>query len=129
MVIERGFIMKVLMKLLCLCLLTGCSMNTIFLDQQNHQKKQWDYTMADPQYFDDAVFIGSSRMLGLRQDQRFQSAMFYTMQELSFDFLLTKKCIDSYGYSITILDALKLQDFKKVYLDLGSDEVNWMSPS
>ncbi len=32
-------------------------------------------------------------MLGLRQDQRFQSAMFYTMQELSFDFLLTKNAL------------------------------------
>ncbi len=30
---------------------------------------------------------------------------------------------------MTILDALKQQNFKKVYLDLGSDEVNWMSPS
>lgn len=121
--------MKVLMKLLCLCLLTGCTTNTIFVNQQNNQKKQWDYAIADSQYFNDAVFIGSSRMLGLRQNQRFQSAMFYTMQELSFDFLLTKKCIDSYGYSVTILDALKQQNFKKVYLDLGSDEVNWMSPS
>ena len=97
------------MKLLCLCLLTGCTTNTIFVNQQNNQKKQWDYAIADSQYFNDAVFIGSSRMLGLRQDQRFQSAMFYTMQELSFDFLLTKKCIDSYGYSVTILDALKQQ--------------------
>ena len=70
--------MKVLMKLLCLCLLTGCTTNTIFVNQQNNQKKQWDYAIADSQYFNDAVFIGSSRMLGLRQDQRFQSAMFYT---------------------------------------------------
>ncbi|WP_277910210.1 hypothetical protein [Coprobacillus cateniformis] len=31
--------MKVLMKLLCLCLLTGCTTNTIFVNQQNNTKK------------------------------------------------------------------------------------------
>lgn len=121
--------MKILLKLLCLCLLTGCTTNTVIIQKQNNEKKEWIYTSANPDYFNDAVFIGSSRMMGLKQDSRLASAMFYTMPELSFDFLLSRKGIDVNGYSVTILDALKEQHFEKVYLDLGSDEVNWMSPS
>lgn len=121
--------MKLLIKLLCLCLLTGCSSSTMFISQQNNKKKEWGYTSANQQYFDDAVFIGSSKMLGLRQDSRFESATFYTMQEMSFDFLLSKKCIDNQDQSVTIFEVLKKQEFQKVYLDLGSDEVNWMSPN
>ncbi len=84
------------------------------------------FTKVDDSYFDDAVFIGDSRMVGLSQycpeiDSR---ATFFAKKSLTIYNLQKDAWIDvENGPKETIFDALSKISFSKVYIMVGINEI------
>ena len=80
---------------------------------------------VDPDWFQDAVFIGDSRTDGLRLYSGISGVDFICYKGLtSFEFN-NKKCISSDGGKITALEALQKKQYAKVYLMLGLNELGY----
>ena len=84
------------------------------------------YTSVDDSYFDDALFIGDSRMVGLSQycqdiDAR---ATFYAKKSLSIYNIRDDKWIETEdGDEISLAEALETNHFSKVYIMVGINEL------
>lgn len=84
------------------------------------------YTSVDDSYFDDALFIGDSRMVGLSQycqdiDAR---ATFYAKKSLSIYNIRDDKWIETEdGDEISLAEALATNHFSKVYIMVGINEL------
>lgn len=84
------------------------------------------YISVDDSYFDDALFIGDSRMVGLSQycqdiDAR---ATFYAKKSLSIYNIRDDKWIETEdGDEISLAEALATNHFSKVYIMVGINEL------
>ena len=94
--------------------------------KQSTTVKPKSFTLVDDSYFDDAVFIGDSRMVGLSQycpelDSR---ATFFAKKSLTIFNLRDDAWIDvENGPKETIFDALSKISFSKVYIMVGINEI------
>lgn len=84
------------------------------------------YISVDDSYFDDALFIGDSRMVGLSQycqdiDAR---ATFYAKKSLSIYNIRDDKWIETGdGDEISLAEALETNHFSKIYIMVGINEL------
>ena len=84
------------------------------------------FISVDDSYFDDALFIGDSRMVGLSQycqdiDAR---ATFYAKKSLSIYNIRDDKWIETEdGDEISLAEALETNHFSKVYIMVGINEL------
>lgn len=84
------------------------------------------YISVDDSYFDDALFIGDSRMVGLSQycqdiDAR---ATFYAKKSLSIYNIRDDKWIETAdGDEISLAEALETNHFSKIYIMVGINEL------
>lgn len=84
------------------------------------------YISVDDSYFDDALFIGDSRMVGLSQycqdiDAR---ATFYAKKSLSIYNIRDDKWIETEdGDEISLAEALETNHFSKIYIMVGINEL------
>lgn len=84
---------------------------------------------VDPSYFDDAVFIGDSRMEGFKLYSGLDNAMYLTSVGATVDTVANKATERlSSGAKVPIMDALAQKSFSKVYLMLGMNELGWVYP-
>lgn len=80
-------------------------------------------------YFDDAVFIGDSRMEGFKLYSGLNNAKFLTAVGATVDTVESKATERlSTGEKVSIMNALAREDFSKVYLMLGMNELGWVYP-
>ncbi len=96
----------------------------------NDADKTYEFTTVDPDYFTDAVFIGDSRTVGLSEycaelDER---ATFYSKVSLTIYQALTKPFIKKDDEKITVEQALSENEFGKVYIMLGLNEIGTGTP-
>lgn len=87
---------------------------------------------ADEKYFENTLFIGDSRMLGLGMSCQNLGATFYAAVGLSINQLNTKKVINvDSETSYTVMEAVENsdKDFKRIYLMFGLNELGWAYPS
>lgn len=80
---------------------------------------------VDNTYFDDAVFIGDSRTEGLILYTGLSNATVYANQGLMVDTVFTSPVIQMDGQKLSVVEALKRTEFKKVYIALGINETGW----
>ena len=80
-------------------------------------------------WFSDAVFLGDSRTDGLRLYSGIKGATFICHTGLSVFTIGTNACINSDGGKITVMDALAKQQWAKVYLMLGVNELGYSAAS
>ncbi len=83
-------------------------------------------------YFDETLFIGDSRMVGLSMVCQDIGAAFYSAVGLSINQLGTKKVIKiDAENSYTVMEAIEndQRDFKRVYMMFGLNELGWSYPS
>lgn len=80
---------------------------------------------VDNSYFDDAVFIGDSRTEGLILYTGLSNATVYANQGLMVDTVFTSPVIQMDGQRLSVVEALKRTEFKKVYIALGINETGW----
>ena len=74
-------------------------------------------------YFDDALFIGDSRTVGLSEYSYLDNATYYSDVGLSVYSVFNKKIAKIDKKSVTLEEALKKKQFKKVYIMLGINEL------
>ena len=82
---------------------------------------------VDESYFDDALFIGDSRIVGLRDYGNLQEhATFYAYEGLNIFRILTAKYVEVPGQmkKISVEEALGQRQFGKIYLMTGINELD-----
>ena len=95
-------------------------------EEQTEAPKPKTFTKVEDSYFEDAVFIGDSRMVGLSQycpelDSR---ATFFAKKSLTIYNLQKDAWIDvENGSKETIFEALSKISFSKVYIMVGINEI------
>lgn len=83
-------------------------------------------------YYNDTLFIGDSRMLGLSMTWKDSNAKFYSAVGLSINQLNTKKVIKvDAETSYTVMEAIENDstEYKRIYLMFGLNELGWGYPS
>ncbi len=79
-------------------------------------------------YFDDAVFIGNSQMEGVAIYSSMKNATVLAGKGIMVDTIFTKEVIKTKESNrITIISALELKQYGKVYIMLGANELGWVS--
>ncbi|QSX06872.1 hypothetical protein JYG23_05340 [Sedimentibacter sp. zth1] len=101
------------------------------IDKEN--TLEYDYSkpvpkgeIVDNAYFDDAVFIGNSRTQGFILSNKLSNAKALTSKGLMVDTVFTKKLINLNGKKSTIIEALDVSKFDKIYIMLGINELGWV---
>jgi len=80
--------------------------------------------VADAAWFDDAAFIGNSLCDGLMLFGDIKNAKFYCAQSINVANIYTEPCINAGGGEyISIIDALSRNQYGKVFIMLGINEV------
>ncbi len=84
-----------------------------------------EFITVDASYFDDALFIGDSRTVGLMQYCKDLDghATFYCQQALTIFNLLTREVVKTDHGKISIDQALQERQFGKIYLMIGINEM------
>ena len=80
---------------------------------------------VDNSYFDDAAFVGDSRTDGFMIYSGIGTGTNLTSNGLSIFKLAEKKAITIDGTAYTLLEALELGEYGKVYLSLGVNELGY----
>ncbi|MGN0342861.1 MAG: GDSL-type esterase/lipase family protein [Roseburia sp.] len=87
------------------------------------EPQTYEFTHVDQSYFDDAVFIGDSRTVGLRDYSGWDNATYYASVGMTVYDLFTDPIVKEQGRTITVEQALKEHQFGKVYLMVGINEM------
>ena len=80
---------------------------------------------VDNRYFDDAAFVGDSRTDGFMLYSGVGTGKNLTSNGLSIFTLSEKKAFTVEGETYTLLEALALEEYGKVYLSLGVNELGY----
>lgn len=81
-------------------------------------------TEADSAWFDDAAFIGNSLCDGLMLFGTIKNAQFYCAKSITVQNIYSEKCINAGGGEyISITDALARDQYNKVFIMLGINEI------
>lgn len=87
------------------------------------------YLKVGKEYFEDALFIGDSRVEGLKIYSELDNATFYCKEGISLTKILEEKIvkmkIKGDKKKVTIVRALKEKKFSKIYLMIGINEVGY----
>lgn len=85
----------------------------------------WEYAMADENYFNDAVFIGDSRTVGLYEYGGITGATFCASTGLTVYKLFEAKIVPVEGSKEkqTVEELLSERQFAKIYLMIGINEM------
>ncbi len=78
---------------------------------------------VDDSYFEDAVFIGDSRMQGFRNLSGITKGSFVTAVGMELENFYTDSQIATAAGNVTVLNALKNINFSKIYMMLGTNEL------
>lgn len=86
---------------------------------------EYDYVKVEDGYFDDAVFIGDSRMEGMEDYSGLDNATFFAKPGLTVFDLLEDEFIKDpkSGKKVSIGDMLKRHTYGKIYLMVGINEL------
>lgn len=78
---------------------------------------------VDDSYFEDAVFIGDSRMEGFRNLSGITKGSFVTAVGMELENFYTEAQIPTARGTVTVMDALANINFSKIYMMLGTNEL------
>lgn len=95
--------------------------------EESDATEEPDFQLVDESYFDDALFIGDSRVVGFGLYSGLQNTAFYAHKGFQIYTFHTKQIVDTPLGKITVPEALALQQgmFKKVYIMFGLNEMGW----
>lgn len=79
------------------------------------------------EWFDDAIFIGDSLTVGLSAYKILDENKIFASTGINPQTILTKACIEKNKTSLTVADAIKDINPKKIYIMLGSNGVAFLS--
>lgn len=82
-----------------------------------------EFVAVDESYFDDAVFIGDSRMVGLHDYGGLDKADFFATVGMNVYDLWTDKFCEVDGEKLTLEEALTKRRYGKIYFQIGINEM------
>lgn len=82
------------------------------------------FIQVEESYFSNALFIGDSRTVGLKMYGKI-GATFYASDGMNIYNLWTEKFCEVNGQKVTLEEALTMQEFEKVYIQIGINEMSW----
>lgn len=89
----------------------------------------WEFITVDDSYFEDAVFIGDSRMRGFIKYCGLTGLRAYAYMGLDVDKYFTAQIFRVGDSTLSASEALELDcSFSKVYIMLGTNELGWIYP-
>lgn len=92
--------------------------------KQKEQAIKYEFSTVDESYFEDAVFLGDSRTVGIQSFSGIDNATFLCAPSLTiYDY--DKKKIPFENKKTTIRDVLTQNQFKKVYIMFGINECGY----
>ncbi len=94
-------------------------------ETEAQEPESYNFTRVDESYFDDAVFIGDSRTVGLHDYSGWDNTTYYASIGMNVFKLFTDPVVEEEGEKITIEEALTRHQFKKVYLMVGINEMGY----
>lgn len=77
--------------------------------------------------FEGALFIGDSRTEGMKFYSGVQNADFFSGKSMNVDKVLKGATVNVGGAETSLQDLLKKNEYKKVYICLGINELGWTS--
>ena len=83
----------------------------------------YPYIDVDESYFDDAVFIGDSRVEGLELYSGLNNTTFYAVQGLTIFGLMGHEYAKVGDSTVSLREALSRKQFKKIYIMVGVNEL------
>lgn len=94
-------------------------------DVSGNDEEAYEFQEVTPEYFDDALFIGDSRTVGLSEycQELDEHATFYSKVSLSIYTVLKKQFVRTPEGDIGVEQALSQQQFGKIYIMLGLNEI------
>lgn len=87
------------------------------------QDKTYSFVKVKEDYFDDALFIGDSRTVGLSEYSGWDKPTYYADVGLTIYSVFEKEIAEINGKKMTVDKALKKQSFQKIYIMLGINEL------
>ncbi|MBO4901277.1 MAG: hypothetical protein J5518_00595 [Lachnospiraceae bacterium] len=81
------------------------------------------FSTVDLSYFDDALFIGDSRMLGFGMYSGLTNATFYAVTSFTIFRYETMPVVQTPTGKVPIFDALPYDQFTKIYIKVGLNEL------
>ena len=85
----------------------------------------YEFTVGDKTYFDDALFIGDSRTVGLKKYGTLDNADYFATTGLNLYKIFTTKMKTDEGQEILLDDMLQHQVYGKIYVMLGINELGY----
>lgn len=83
--------------------------------------------VTDDKFFDSAVIIGDSRTEGLSLYTGMSNLDAFYSKGLNIEKVMTDEVVTTDdGSMITVLDALKLKEYKSIYISFGINELGWV---
>lgn len=97
----------------------------IHLSDVNREYVRVEETVTD-KYFDDALFIGDSRTEGFVLYSSLSNIKAYCSKGLSISRIYTDAIVPlEDGRTVTVMEALQEQEYKKIYIMFGVNELGW----
>lgn len=93
------------------------------VSEENNVPQTYEFTRVEESYFDDAVFIGDSRTVGLKDYSGWDQPTYYCSIGLNIYKMFDAEVVEEDDQKISIEKALKKHQFKKVYLMIGINEM------
>jgi len=95
--------------------------------QEDVVQEEPAFTVSEASYFDDALFIGDSRTVGLCEYGTLQSADYFASTGLSIYKLWEEKIsVEDVG-KVTLQQILEAKDYGKIYIMLGINELGYQT--
>lgn len=96
---------------------------TVMQDTETAAAKPKKFIQVDDSYFDDAVFIGDSRTVGLYDYGGLDHSDFFATVGMNIYDLWKDAFCEVNGKKVTLEEALKAKQYKKVYFQIGINEM------
>lgn len=96
----------------------------------NETAKVYQFQEVEESYFDDALFIGDSRTVGLSEYSGLTNAAFYAKTSLTiYDYYDNRFIlVEGEKEKLTLDEALQLKQYGKIYIMLGINEIGRGGP-
>lgn len=98
-------------------------------DDKKDDKKESFFTEVEETYFDDVLFIGDSRTLGLAEYARLGEADYFSSSGMTVFDVLIVEVADARFKKMNLVSLLEKKDYKTIYIMLGINEIGYPNES
>lgn len=91
--------------------------------EEPSEPMRYEFTEVTQEYFDDALFIGDSRAVGIQLYSGWNNLTYYAESGMTVYNMFKREITLADGTKTTIEEALKEETFGKIYLEIGINEM------